>query len=182
MRVVKSVEGSQMSQDNVVVGRLGRAFGVKGWQHLQSFTSPSDNLLSYKPWFLRRQNSDRWQHIEDYEIQNHNDGYLVRLAGVDQREAAQQSSGSLLGVPAAILADTADDEFYWHQLIGCAVVNEQQQHLGQVSGLLETGAHDVLQLAQSGQPLLVPFTDPYIIDVDVSEQRIMVMWPSEWND
>ena len=182
MRVVKSVEGSQMSQDNVVVGRLGRAFGVKGWQHLQSFTSPSDNLLSYEPWFLRRQNSDRWQHIEDYEIQNHNDGYLVRLAGVDQREAAQQSSGSLLGVPAAILADTTDDEFYWHQLIGCAVVNEQQQHLGQVSGLLETGAHDVLQIAQSGQPLLVPFTDPYIIDVNVSEQRIVVMWPSEWND
>ena len=75
-----------MSQDNVVVGRLGRAFGVKGWQHLQSFTSPSDNLLSYQPWFLRGQNSDRWQAIEDYEIQNHNDGYLVRLAGVDQRE------------------------------------------------------------------------------------------------
>ena len=62
------------------------------------------------------------------------------------------------------------------------MVNEQQQHLGQVSGLLETGAHDVLQIAQSGQPLLVPFTDPYIIDVDVSEQRIVVMWPSEWND
>ena len=47
----------------------------------------------------RGQNSDRWQAIEDYEIQNHNDGYLVRLAGVDQREAAQQRSGSLLGVP-----------------------------------------------------------------------------------
>ena len=70
-----------MSQDNVIVGRLGRAFGVKGWQHLQSFTSPSENLLSYQPWFLRGQNSDRWQAIEDYEIQNHNDGYLVGLLG-----------------------------------------------------------------------------------------------------
>ena len=179
---MKSIESSQMSQDNVVVGRLGRAFGVKGWQHLQSFTAPSDNLLAYHPWFLRGQNSDRWQLIEDYEIQNHNDGYLVRLAGVEQREAAQPFSGSLLGVPAEILADTADGEFYWHQLIGCVVVNEQQQLLGQVDGLLETGAHDVLQIAQSGQPLLLPFTDPYIIDVNVSERRIVVMWPAEWND
>jgi ribosomal 30S subunit maturation factor RimM len=48
--------------------------------------------------------------------------------------------------------------------------------------LLETGAHDVMQIAQSGQPLLVPFTDPYIIDVNLSEQRIVVMWPAEWND
>jgi 16S rRNA processing protein RimM len=171
-----------MSQDNVVVGRLGRSFGVKGWQHLQSFTSPRDNLLSYQPWFLRSHNSDKWQRIEDYEIQNHNDGYLVRLAGVEQRETAQKYSGSLLGTPAEMLGQTADGEFYWHQLIGCDVLNEQGEALGQVIGLLETGAHDVLQIARQGQPLLVPFADPYIIDVNLAERRIMVMWPSEWND
>ena len=171
-----------MSQDNVVVGRLGRSFGVKGWQHLQSFTSPRDNLLSYQPWFLRSHNSDKWQCIEDYEIQNHNDGYLVRLAGVEQRETAQKFSGSLLGTPAEMLGQTADGEFYWHQLIGCDVLNEQGEALGQVIGLLETGAHDVLQIARQGQPLLVPFADPYIIDVNLAERRIMVMWPSEWND
>ena len=53
-----------MSQDNIVVGRLGRTFGVKGWQHLQSFTSPRDNVLSYQPWFLREQKDGQWRQLE----------------------------------------------------------------------------------------------------------------------
>jgi len=171
-----------MSQDKVVVGRLGRAFGVKGWQHLQSFTSPQDNLLSYRPWFLRLHNSDHWQPIDSYEIQNHNDGYLVRLAGVEQREAAQQFSGSLLGTPAQTFGNTEDGEFYWHQLIGCQVINEQGEALGEVKGLLETGAHDVLQIMRQGQSVLVPFADPFITEVNLTDRRILVMWPSEWND
>lgn len=171
-----------MSQDNIVVGRLGRTFGVKGWQHLQSFTSPRDNVLSYQPWFLREPKSEHWRQLDDCEIQNHKDGYLVRLAGVEQREQAQVYSGSLIGVSSEVLGDTEDNEFYWHDLIGCEVVNEHSQILGKVTGLLETGAHDVLQIAKGGESLLIPFVDPYVIDVQIPRRHIKVMWQSDWSE
>ena len=171
-----------MSQDNIVVGRLGRTFGVKGWQHLQSFTSPRDNVLSYQPWFLREQKDGQWRQLEHCEIQNHKDGYIVRLAGVEQREQAQVYSGSLIGVSSEVLGDTEDNEFYWHDLIGCEVANEQGHILGRVTGLLETGAHDVLQIAQSGEALLIPFVDPYVVDVQIPQRRIKVMWQSDWSE
>ena len=171
-----------MSQDNIVVGRLGRTFGVKGWQHLQSFTSPRDNVLSYRPWFLREPKREQWRQLDDCEIQNHKDGYLVRLAGVEQREQAQVYSGSLIGVSSEVLGDTEANEFYWHDLIGCEVVNEQSQILGKVTGLLETGAHDVLQIAKGGESLLIPFVDPYVIDVQIPRRHIKVMWQSDWSE
>ncbi|MEC7105271.1 MAG: ribosome maturation factor RimM, partial [Pseudomonadota bacterium] len=149
---------------------------------LQSFTSPRDNVLSYQPWFLREPKSEHWRQLDDCEIQNHKDGYLVRLAGVEQREQAQVYSGSLIGVSSEVLGDTEDNEFYWHDLIGCEVVNEQSQILGKVTGLLETGAHDVLQIAKGGESLLIPFVDPYVIDVQIPRRHIKVMWQSDWSE
>lgn len=171
-----------MAQNHIVVGRLGRTFGVKGWQHLQSFTTPRDNLLSYRPWSLHEPGNGVWRPLPDCEIQSHKDGHIVRLAGVAQREQAQTYSGWLLGVAPEVLGDTDEDEFYWHDLIGCDVVNEQEQSLGKVTGLLETGAHDVLQVAHGTQPLLIPFVDPYVVDVQTTQRRIVVMWQLEWSE
>ena len=171
-----------MSEDNIVVGRLGRTFGVKGWQHLQSFTSPPDNLLNYRPWFMQGQTGGHWRPLDDCEIQNHKDGYIVRLSGVDQREQAQVYSGCLLGVPSQVLGDTEDDEYYWHDLIGCDVINEQEQAFGKVTALMETGAHDVLQVAESGQNIFIPFVDPYVVDVQLDRRRIVVMWQLDWSE
>jgi hypothetical protein len=40
-----------------------------------------------------------------------------------------------------------EGEFYWVDLIGCAVVNEQGEALGEVTGLIDNGAHQILQVA-----------------------------------
>ena len=40
----------------VIVGRVGKAMGIKGWVRLVSFTSPPDNLLQYQPWLMQKAN------------------------------------------------------------------------------------------------------------------------------
>ena len=52
----------------VVVGKLGRPYGVRGWQVLHSFTEPAENLFSYAPWLLQSAQGQQWVEVKDYEF------------------------------------------------------------------------------------------------------------------
>ena len=43
-----------ITRDVVIVGRIGAAYGVRGWVHVSSFTEPPENLLSYSPWLINQ--------------------------------------------------------------------------------------------------------------------------------
>ena len=49
----------------IVMGRIAGPYGIKGWVHVVSFTTPLDNLLDYRPWYLARDR--RWQAVEVLE-------------------------------------------------------------------------------------------------------------------
>jgi len=56
--------------------------------------------------------------------------------------------------------------------------------LGSVSGLIDAGAHDVLQVdaADGGEQLLIPFVPGiYVEDVDLDARRIRVDWALAWS-
>jgi 16S rRNA processing protein RimM len=36
----------------VLVGNIGKPYGVKGWVKVNSYTEPSSNILHYPPWYL----------------------------------------------------------------------------------------------------------------------------------
>ena len=72
------------------------------------------------------------------------------------------------------------DEYYWDQLTGLEVVNLQGEALGRVTGILETGAHEVLKIqdVHDGKPVerLIPFVAALVQSVDLSGKRIVVDW------
>ena len=75
------------------------------------------------------------------------------------------------------------DEFYWVDLIGHAVENLQGEILGNVTGLMDNGAHPILKVASGPQldpkkpdELLIPFVDRFVSKVDQAEKKITVDW------
>ncbi len=167
--------------DVVVVGRIGGPYGVKGWVHLQSFTTPAENLLDYQPWWVKTATGD-WQQLAKPACRKHKNGFVALLEGVADRDAAAGLNGQLLGVLANVLPPLADlDEFYWRELEGCEVIDTTGKTLGRVDHLLETGANDVLViLADSGQQVLIPFVAQYVQAVDRQKRVIRVDWDEQW--
>jgi len=195
----------------VIVGRIGAAYGVRGWVHLQSFTDPVENLVTYEPWHL--QQNGRWRALgglqgnDQLQIRKHKGGFVAQLDGCDDRDAAQGYRGAWIGVPASALPELAvgTDEYYWRDLIGLQVYDTQGAHLGTVTGLMETGAHEVLQIEvpfrsneaqqeggthqtsdagadkrKKAETFLVPFVAQYVLSVDVRERTVTVDWDLEW--
>ncbi|MBW2465206.1 MAG: 16S rRNA processing protein RimM, partial [Deltaproteobacteria bacterium] len=69
-------------------------------------------------------------------------GGEVRLAleGVEGRNAADELRGLFVLADEADLPSLAEDEYYWHQLVGCQVEDTAGAPIGRVKEIWETGA------------------------------------------
>lgn len=165
------------AQEPIVVGRITAAHGVRGWVKIASFTEPVENLLDYRPWWIRC--GDGWQELPVVDIRPQGKGYIARIEGCADRDQAGSFRGVDLWVPAARLPDTDADEFYWFELEGLEVVTEQGVALGRVDHLFATGANDVLVVKDGGRERLLPFIADVVIEVDLERARMRVDWDPE---
>ena len=173
---------STITQSFVVVGRVSRPFGVKGWNHLTSFTDPLENLFQYRPWALRDERSDAadWSVVKDFSIQPKGNNMLVCFENSHSRDDAVKYVNKLIGVPREVLPALDDEEHYWVDLLGLEVVNTASEHLGVVQDVAWNGAHPVLLVqSQFEQDLRIPFIPEYIRYVH-SGAKITVSWHRDW--
>ncbi|MCY1431600.1 Ribosome maturation factor RimM [compost metagenome] len=109
----------------------------------------------------------------------------AKIKGLDDREEARGYAGFLICVPRSQLPALQDDEYYWYQLEGLKVINQDGQLLGQVDHLLETGANDVLVVKPCTGSLddrerLLPYTGQCVQSVDLSAGEMRVDWDADF--
>jgi 16S rRNA processing protein RimM len=161
----------------VILGRISGLFGVRGWVKIHSFTDPREAILDYGEWLVG--DDDNWQSAKLAEGKRHGKTVVVRLSGIDDRDAATDLVNNLVGVPRDRLPATADDEYYWSDLEGMQVVQRGGTVLGKVDHLLETGANDVL-VVRGDREVLIPYIKHDVIeDVDLANGVIRVNW--DWD-
>jgi 16S rRNA processing protein RimM len=109
------------------------------------------------------------------------DHFVARLAGVEDRDAAEKLTNLRLYVPRDRLPAIEDGETYYHaDLVGLAAVTPDGAPLGTVKAIHNFGAGDILEIARAtGEPLLVPFTDIAVPRIDMAARRVVVAPPAE---
>ncbi len=160
------------------MGRVSAPFGIKGWIRVQPFTQNVDGLLEYGEWWLAT--GDGGQSFRVLDASVHGTQLLAHLDGIHDREAAQQLKRRDVCVPRHALPAVAEGQHYWSDLIGLEVVNLAGDSLGRVSGMLETGANQVMVIGGGDKERLVPFVGEVIREVDVEEGRISVDWDKDF--
>jgi 16S rRNA processing protein RimM len=100
----------------------------------------------------------------------------VVFSGCNDRNCASDLIGCDIGIFRADLPDLTTDGFYWADIIGLEVINLQDELLGRVTGVLETGANDVLEVS-GDKDYLIPFVqNVHIIEVSLVRSCIRVDW------
>ena len=173
-----SMRAAEQLRDDgmVVVGRVAGAHGIGGLLRVVSFTDPAENLLSYVPWCFLRDGAWREVEICPDGARRHDRGFLCRVDGVANREAAAALRGVLVGVPESTLPEPGTDEYYWRDLIGLDVVTVAGDPFGRVENLMATGANDALVVSDGASERLIPFIGSVIKDVDLHRSVIVVDW------
>ena len=126
----------------VVMGRIVAPYGVFGWLKIVPDTEAFDGLFDYDTWWLGK--GDDWREMVVETAKVHNDVLVVKLKGIDDRDAALACKGKQIAVPRAQLPEADENEYYWSDLIGLRVKNLQDVDFGLIVDVFETGANDVL--------------------------------------
>lgn len=165
----------------VVVGRISRPYGVRGWNHIASFTDPHDILPSYKPLALNSGKSETsdWQICQELEFRQTNRGLLVCINGANTRDDASQYVNQLLGTRRSCLPVTAEDEHYWVDMIGTQVFDTGGSSIGIVEDISTNGAHEILHIRRDDKEILVPFVSQYVSKV-IPGDSLVLDWNTEW--
>jgi 16S rRNA processing protein RimM len=133
-------------------------------------------------------------------VRDQGDAIVATAPEIPDRDAAEAMKGVRIFVSRASFPAPDEDEFYWVDLIGLAVVNRDGVTLGEVVGLIDTGPHCVLRVqppaaasapapkpahtgpkaaggeADAAEERLIPFVDAYVDQVDMPGRRIVVDW------
>lgn len=155
------------------MGRIGGAHAVRGWVKVQTFTQRPDGLLQYPIWWL--EDGGGWRPVEIEDASVHGRSLIAKLPGCADREAAAALRGRQIAIPRAELPQGEADEYYWADLQGLQVRNLDGATLGVVTGLLETGANQVL-VVQAERERLIPFVEAVVKSVDLAQGSMVVDW------
>ena len=168
-------------EEKIIVGKINGVYGVKGWVKVFSETDPREGITKYKPWYLKQQG--KWREVKLESGRRQAKTVIAKLEGYDDPDAAMLLNGAIVGIKPEQLNKLDQDAFYWRDLIGCRVVNQQGDELGKVNSLIETGANDVLVVKsdQDDRERLIPWTlDHAIIEVDLEQRLILVDWDKDF--
>jgi 16S rRNA processing protein RimM len=174
--------------DLIEVGRIIDAYGIKGWVKIQPFAAAEDSALKRsKRWWLSGShlnlNADEREVLAS-RVQGLS--IVAELVGVSDRDLALKFKGASISVRRSDFPVNKTEEFYWVDLIGCAVTNAQGVALGTVSEVFDNGAHAVFRiplnptLALATTEVLIPFVKQFVSTVDISAKAIAVDWPLAW--
>lgn len=161
------------------MGRVVGAQGILGWVKLKTYTEFADSLVDFPVWWLGDEKQP-WREITVEKFAVQSKGLIAKFPGCNDRTAAEKYKGLLVAVPRSSLPQQSDDEYYWTDLIGIAVVNLAGESLGTVDNLMDTGANQVLCVRGASGEILIPFIASAIRKVDLAEKVIRVDWSADW--
>jgi 16S rRNA processing protein RimM len=142
-----------------------------------SFTENPEAVADYGPF----ETLDGKRSFDIESMRAAKDHFVVRLSGVADRTAAEKLTNTDLYVPRDRLPAIDEDDTYYHaDLIGLAAVSPEGVALGKVTALYNFGAGDLIEITtpQGGEPMLLPFTNAVVPDVDIEGGKITVVLPS----
>lgn len=156
------------------MGRISAPFGVKGWVKLEPYTAEPANLAAFPVWWIS--DGEGWKECRVEHAKAQGRTVVAKFPGCDDRDAAALYRGREVAIPRDAFPAAAENEFYWADLVGLAVVNVAGEELGTVAEVFETGANDVLVVVDGERQRLIPFTAQVVQKVDLAGKAIRVDW------
>lgn len=157
--------------DRVIVGAIGGSFGVQGEVRLKSFCADAQAIADYTPLYTEDGRTFT-QVVLTGQMKN---GFTARLDGVVTKEDADALRNTSLYAQRSVMPSLPDDEYYYTDLIGLAVLDTGGTTLGTVKNVMDHGAGDLLEVTvpTQAETVLLPFTTAGIPTVDLASGRII---------
>jgi len=169
------------SDRKIILGKLGKPHGLKGFLYIKYFGDDPKSLLNYSEIYSQETSLG----IVD-KIDNLKNRTIIHISGINNRNSAELLRDKEIYVLEHQLLGLDNEEVYFYQLENLIVKNKQDDILGLVDYIMPTGANDVIVVKPYKDSIdkkerLIPYLRPEVVEnIDLEERRIIVIWPSDY--
>lgn len=161
-----------VEDDRICVGVVTGVHGLKGLLKVKPFTDEPESVAAYGA--VETEDGSRQLKLEVANRAGKGQ-VAVRVAGINDRDAAEALKGQRLYVPRERLPAPDPDEFYYADLVGLAAQRADGETVGKVRAVFDFGAGEVLEIVdEAGALIMVPFTREAVPEIDVAGGRVIV--------
>jgi len=154
------------------VGRVSKAHGITGELRIVPHWESSDALEQVEEIWLTLKDKRTAYAVERARAVPR--AYLVKLRGVEDRNAAEALQGATVSVPRSALSPLEPGEYYLVDLIGAKVLGPEGE-IGEVTGIASHPTVDVIIVRLSdGTSVEQPLSEPWLASVDVSARQVIL--------
>ena len=168
----KNLSGSPIGEPLYLsVGFLRRPHGLRGEIIMDLHTDFPERMKPGRKLFV----GDEHKPMTLEGVRVHAKGLLVKFKDIETTEAAGMFRNQWVFIKAQDAPPLPDGQIYQYELIGFKVVDENENPLGTLVEILETGANDVYVVKDdTGKEILLPAIPSVILDLDTGRQLIRV--------
>lgn len=155
------------------LGQIVNVKGLKGEVKVNSFTDDNTKFERIPKVFIKQKDN-----LTEYEIEDV--GYsknqvILKFKNIDTVEEAEKLRNSYIVVDREIFGELPEGVYYIADLIGLDVYTENNEYLGKVDDIFNTGSNDVYVVkAENGMQKLLPGIDEVIKKIDLESNKIIV--------
>lgn len=101
----------------------------------------------------------------------------VSIEGIDTIDKAENIAKSALYLPLSFLPPLTGKRFYFHEIIGFTVIDQQVGNIGQIETVLDYPHQAVLQIKRGDTEILIPANDQFIVEIDRAKKEFIINSP-----
>lgn len=167
------------SDELIHIATLKKPYGIQGWLWVFSELEDRSSIFGLKNWQMKTATGYKPLTVKKWRVQG--SGLVASFNEVTDRNLAETMNGTRIFVTKDSLPKLSEHEYYWSDLVGLTVINEQKQCFGVVKSLFETGANDVMVVAPTSESIdneerLIPWHTSTVLIVDLENKMITVAW------
>ncbi|WP_156289043.1 ribosome maturation factor RimM [Oceanobacillus salinisoli] len=156
------------------IGKVINTHGIRGEVKVLRISDFEDRFQKGNTVYLVKENGEQLKLVIDgHRIHK---GYdLLHFEGYNNLNDVENFKGFHLKISEDQLSKLEENEYYYHEIIGCDVFTTDDRRLGEVKEILSPGANDVWVVKQpKGKDILIPYIEEVVKDVHIDDRKIVI--------
>jgi 16S rRNA processing protein RimM len=163
-------------EDCFYVGKIVSKFSFKGEVLVKLDTDDPESFLEMESILVEKHKRLIPFFIEKSSLQK-SQLLRLKLEDVNNEEDADALLKKEVYLPLSFLPELKDDQFYYHEIIGFEVIDNQLGPIGKITGVNDTTAQALFEISFQDKEILVPIHDHFLKQVDKVNKKIHLETP-----
>ncbi|MBR4535145.1 MAG: 16S rRNA processing protein RimM [Bacteroidales bacterium] len=164
-----------MKNEYYYLGHITKPFGIKGQLCCYFDTDEPEKYANLDAVFIDLDDEMLPYLIEDIQYRGANT-FVIKFADVDEEEAKGLVKAELF-LPLSDLPPLTGNKFYFHEVIGFKVIDEEKGEVGTCQDFIDISHHPIMQIDHDGVEVLIPAIDEIFRKVDRENRIIYIQAP-----